>query len=1119
MLLTDPKYVKSIRYFACLVLVLADFVAGLSQKPKLATQIGHTSAIQSIAVHPNGKIAVSAGIDTIKVWDLESGQELNTLSGPSQLFPSAAFSPDGKLLATGADLAVIKLWNVSTWQVSQFLRLPNSVDPGEVSSIAFSPDGTTLANGVDLGKITLWDLRTSQVRRTIKSLGVFSSLTFSPDGKTLVAGNWDNSIKVWDANSGEELRTLAGHSGPIASVTFSPDGKNVASGSFDRTVKIWDMTTEREPITIMSHASAVTSVKFSPDGKLLVSGSLDGKVKIWDMDAGQEQRTLNSRTDHVSAVAFTPKGELLISAGDQIVRVWNVRTGQELRTLTGHSNAVTSVAFGRDSKILASAGWDKTIKVWDTTGGGLIRTLAGHSKEVRSVAISPDGKTIASGSGDSTIKLWDLTGEKEVRTLTGHTDTVYSVAFSPDGKILASGSADNSIKLWNVANGSILNTLEGHSKQVNSVAFSPDGKILASGSWDGTIKLREAATGKVLSTLVSRSPVNVVRSVAFSLDSMRLASGGWEERPAANPVFRVHLWDVHTGQELRELIGHSNWINSIAFNPDGKLLATGGDDESIRFWQISVGQESGVLAGQAHINSISFSPDGQILASGGEDGRIQLWSRDGEELCSLVAIDESDWLVGTPDGLFDGSPSAWNKILWQFSNNPFDRAPVEAFFNEFYYPGLIAAVFAGKHPKAPSDISQKDRRQPQLKLLLGDTQPSTKLNTREVKVKIDVTGIAADKDHKTSSGAQDVRLFRNGSLVRVWRGDVLKGQESITLETSIPIVAGENKLIAYAFNHDNIKSSDVELGLIGADTLNRQSTAYILAIGVNDYANKAYNLKYAVADAQVFSSEVKRQQELLKRFARVEVISLADADATKANIIQRFTQLESLVQPEDTVIIYFAGHGTAHGNQFYLIPHDLGYSGPRTRLNEKNLQTILAHSISDRELESIFARIDTGQLLLVIDACNSGQALEAEEKRRGPMNSKGLAQLAYEKGMYVLTAAQSYQAAQEAAKFGHGFLTYALVEEGLKQGVADYDPKDGTINLREWLNFATDEVPKMQDDMLETLRGRGRYLNFAGDGTSATDRNRNIQRPRIFYRRELEANPLIMAVLAVNPSK
>ena len=149
---------------------------------------------------------------------------------------------------------------------------------------------------------------------------------------------------------------------------------------------------------------------------------------------------------------------------------------------------------------------------------------------------------------------------------------------------------------------------------------------------------------------------------------------------------------------------------------------------------------------------------------------------------------------------------------------------------------------------------------------------------------------------------------------------------------------------------------------------------------------------------------------------------------------------------------------------------------------------------------------------MVIDACNSGQALEAEEKRRGPMNSKGLAQLAYEKGMYILTAAQSYQAALEAGQFGHGLLTYALVEEGLKTGVADYEPKDGVVSAREWLDFATERVPQMQEEKMRQSRGLGTGIAFVeGEQQISDPEKRSLQRPRVFYRREMEANPLVIA--------
>jgi len=151
-------------------------------------------------------------------------------------------------------------------------------------------------------------------------------------------------------------------------------------------------------------------------------------------------------------------------------------------------------------------------------------------------------------------------------------------------------------------------------------------------------------------------------------------------------------------------------------------------------------------------------------------------------------------------------------------------------------------------------------------------------------------------------------------------------------------------------------------------------------------------------------------------------------------------------------------------------------------------------------------------MLMVVDACNSGQALEAEEKRRGPMNSKGLAQLAYEKGMYILTAAQSFQAALEAAQLGHGLLTYALVEEGLKTAVADNEPKDGVLVAREWLDFATERVPQMQQQKMNEGRGVGVEISFTeGEKDVQDPQKRSVQRPRVFYRREMEASPLVIA--------
>jgi uncharacterized caspase-like protein len=200
---------------------------------------------------------------------------------------------------------------------------------------------------------------------------------------------------------------------------------------------------------------------------------------------------------------------------------------------------------------------------------------------------------------------------------------------------------------------------------------------------------------------------------------------------------------------------------------------------------------------------------------------------------------------------------------------------------------------------------------------------------------------------------------------------------------------------------------------------------------VNEYANRDFNLKYAVADVQEFASVFSEQQRKLQNYTALKVTHLLDSDATKANILAALERLAggssdkltpaqqklfadlAPAQPEDGVFIYYAGHGYAHGQRFYLLPHDMVVPE-----RSEDFAKPEAHTVSDLEPGDVFEKVGAGRSVFVIDACRSGQALEAEEKRRGPMNSKGLAQLAWEKGMYILTASQSYQSALESAELG-----------------------------------------------------------------------------------------------------
>jgi hypothetical protein len=785
--------------------------------------------------------------------------------------------------------------------------------------------------------------------------------------------------------------------------------------------------------------------------------------------------------------------------------------GKLVRALASHSASFFSVAFSHDGRWLAAGTNDRTIRLWQVATGREMPKLSGHTGWVKAVAFSPDSRLLASASNSGEVKLWETNTEHEIYSEPYSQERLHTIAFSPDGKSVAAAGTGQTVHLLDVATKRTRNLI-GHTGEVTSLAFVPNSSLIASGSTDKTVRLSNLATGTVVRTFELSGQVN---AVAVSPDGTMLAAGTADSK--------VALLTVASGA-VRTMTAHAGEVFSLAFSPDGSWLASGGMDQTVRLWDARTGLEVRTLAGSSgDVNGVVFTNDSRSLISANGDGSMMVWRANSGTLAGImVSIPESnDWLVATPAGLFDGSHSAWKLLLWRFGQSTFRVAPVESFFNEFYYPGLLAEILADRSPKARQNILERDRRQPQISLETSKETPSSdSISTRTVHLKLEIAEAHSDSEYKDGSGVRDLRLFRNGLLVQAWSGDVLGGAARRTIETSVPIVAGKNEFTAYAFNRNNVKSTDSFLSINGAESLRREGAAYVVVVGVSKYANSQYNLNYSVADASEIGAQLKSQQETLGRYSPVEVISLLNEDATKENILLALKLLAGTArtpiarnapadllkikpaQPEDAVIFYFSGHGTAKDDRFYLIPHDLGYQGPRSELDEAGLATILAHSVSDLELEEALKPVDVDQLLLVIDACNSGQALQAADERRGPMNARGLAQLAYEKGMYVLTASQSDEVAFESAGLKHSYLAYALVEEGIISGAADAD-HNGQVFLNEWFNYATERVPRIGSEKRQT----GKQLEEVDPD------EKRVQRPRVFNMREGGAERFAIARL------
>ena len=590
-----------------------DFLNTLMNSDHVALQ-GHSDAILSLNLNPNGKKIVSGSADkTLKVWDATTGKEILTINGHEGSVKSVSYSPDGKKIVSGSADKTIKVWDAETGK--EALTLKGHSD--EVWTASYSPDGKKIASGSADKTIKVWDAETGKEALTLKGHDWnVTKVNFSPDGKRIVSGSWDCKIKIWDSNTGKEIYNIEGINWSVTSVNFSPDGLRIVSSRWDNTIQVWDGISCKEILSFKGHTKRIHDVNFSPDGMKIVSGSYDGTVKVWDAYTGQIIKTFKGFSGSINCVVFNPDTKRVISGSDDsIINVWDISSEHDIPTLQ-HDDIVCSVAFDPYGKFIVGASSDKNIKVWDIGTESVTRILQGHIDQVNCVKYSPNGKRIASGSSDKNLKIWDADSGREIFTLKGHGDEIYGLSFSPDGNTLASTGKDKAIKLWNVNTGEEIKSLKGHTDEVHSVSFSSDGKMLVSCGEDKTIRIWNVSSGMEIITLKHHS--NPLNCVCFSNDSKYIASG------CSNGYIKV--WDFINKQESFVLDTHTGPINSVSFSPDGKRIVSGSSDSTIKIWDSSSGQEILTLKGHGDVvNSVSFSPDGKRIASGSADLNIKIW--------------------------------------------------------------------------------------------------------------------------------------------------------------------------------------------------------------------------------------------------------------------------------------------------------------------------------------------------------------------------------------------------------------------------------------------------------------------------------------------------------------
>ncbi|NQT14392.1 MAG: caspase family protein, partial [Planctomycetes bacterium] len=926
---------------------------------------------------------------------------LRTLRGHTQPVTGVAFSPDGRQAVTASMEGVAILWNPRTGRKLRTFRL-SATTP--IWSVAFSPDGRYL-----LTDATLWDVQTGRKLRTFDA-GSESvrSVAFSPDGRFALTGTFgpNAAVTLWDGQTGKRLRTFAGHSKTATSVAFSPDARLAASASEDGTAVVWDVQTGRALHTLRGHAQEVRSVAFHPDGRQVLTGSLDETAVVWDAQTGQRLHTYRASglfpgQEKVWAVAFSPDGsKALAGVGHNAAVLWDSRSKEQILKYEGATTVVGAAAFdgdGRRARMVAGLwGLDWDAATGRPVGGGVALDEIPTSP-ITAVAFDKDARHVLVSLEDRTDHLYDVQTGRKLQVFRNHAGGLYHVACDPDGRWALTGSSSAAAYLWEVSTGR-RHDLAGHAAQPYSVAISSDGRYAATGGFDNAAILWDLASRRRLQTF--RATSGVV-AVAVRSDGRQVLTAGSDNTAS--------LWDAANGQRVHTLRGHDGWVWCCAFSPDGRYLLTGGWDNKINLWDARAGTLVRSFSGHSGwVTSVQLSPDDRYLLSASFDGTARLWDvATGEEIAALIGLNyANDWLVITPEGLFDGSRIGREMVSFRFGEE-LNVVPVDRFFQDFYRPGLLSELWRGGRPVPEVQLGASEP--PRVKIVAPGRGGVVETDRVALDVELEDRG----------GGVRGPWLVQNGARLLV-PGVAETTGSIVSRRFDVALVEGENRFEIRATSADGSWESEPAVVVLRYERPLPKPELHLVAVGISRYQEESLALEYARGDAEAMVGLFRERGGSL--YENVHVTSLDDDRATRAGILETIRDVSQGTNPQDTLVVYLAGHGTVVGSQYYFLPSDFQ---PETDAAGEDARR---QGLPAGDVGEAMATAAALRRLLVFDTGQSGSRISTARTARNPFAFRGaIERLSRTEGAFTIAASAVSDEAGEVPQLGHGILTYTLL--------------------------------------------------------------------------------------------
>jgi len=627
------------------------------QKP---IEVGVGGAKPTVAITEDGSRAVSTSAEIIKVWDLESGQCLHTLTGHTDLITSVVVTPDGRRAVSGSQDGTLRVWDLNKGECLWTLRTPrvsSSLKTGDplwdsraeswiVSVAHLAPDGNRAIACTSALCVMVLDLERKTCLHAWHLPRRLYGLTVLPDSVQALshAGpalkmNRDSSFWLWNLETGEILNNFMENPDRINSVAVTPDSPYAisASGSI---IRVWDLRKQSRGQVPIGHTQEVNTIVMTPDGRHAISGAgsdwtstgqmvdlfgqadnapSDNSIRIWNVENGDCLLTLaEQHTDRVLSLAVTPNSRYVLShSADNTIKIWDLQSGECLHTLQSSGNVMVLTPDGH--RVIFSP--EKVdLKVWNIEKRIDERVLVGHTHEVNALVVTPDGRRAISASDDTTLRIWDLSlgvgnlrGKICLRTLTGHNTWVKEIAMTPDGRYIVSRSHDFALKVWNLKSYKCVHSLEGHTDWVSTMAVTPDGMHVVSGSSDKTVKVWKLATGRLVCSLEGHT--NTVSAVKITPDGHHIVSRSEDT---------IKIWNLKSQLEEGSLAERADWIR---VTPDGNYIVCGSDHATLKVWNLEDLKNENrspiaSFAVEGNLSACTLAPDGMTIIAGDALGRV-----------------------------------------------------------------------------------------------------------------------------------------------------------------------------------------------------------------------------------------------------------------------------------------------------------------------------------------------------------------------------------------------------------------------------------------------------------------------------------------------------------------